>query len=272
MLVVSALGSCRVTNPVRKAAGSFPIRLNNARVYGYVHSTGEILQQIRFLRREFSIPDALRPLIAPHVEKGLHENANHRSSDIYIIEISSAKSVRIGAVFVQWNHVSRHFAAFLNDASRARTFSSLARGDCEDEKLRFLDNDPVYRTLGVKDQHILRELTIRTCSPDELRRDVAAISDELPKVLFVTHCNALLPEGKPIPGRDRFVTLLRSVLAGQNAVFSDPTDLMRVFGQNRALLDESSSLAHYTDDFEHALFAHWYDTCLSQINRLAMAG
>ncbi len=272
MLVVTALGSCRVTNPVRKAVAKYPIILNNSRVYGYVHSAAEVVQQIRFLKNRFDIPAQAHPLLMPLVDAMVHEKAIHRRSDIYIVEISSAKIVRVGSTCVQWNHVCRHFDPFLDNPQRAKTFWTLAKKSNPTEKRSFLDADPVFRRLSAIDQDLLRQMELEIVDDISLTIDIETIMQELPKVLFVTHCNPLLPTGQPIPSRAKFNELLTRVLRDCGANYCDPTQLIAQFGQDKAMRNELGSLTHYTDDFEAALFADWYQTHLAQVPPMALAG
>ncbi len=272
MLEITAIGSCRVANPIRRAVGRFPIKLNNSRVYGYTHSAAEAVQQIRFLKNRFAIPDHLRHLLAPAIDSGVHENAAHRTSGAYFVEISSAKIVRVGDTCVQWNHVCRHFDRFLDDPDRARVFWSLARPDSTSEKVAFLESEPEYARLAIADRQLLQAMTLQIADRDALRADISTILLELPRVIFVTHCNALLPHGQPIPSRNAFTLELTGILTELGAEFSDPTELMAAFGQSRALRDENGSLTHYTDMFERALFADWYGCFLQTNTALALVG
>jgi len=271
MLMITTLGSCRVANPVRRAVSTFPIILNNSRVYGYVHSAAEIVQQIRFLKEQFVVPQNLRPLIAPSVTPEVYENSKHRPSDVYIVEISSEKVVRIQGVCVQWNHFCRHFSAFLDEPERARNFWLLAKPGLMQEKDAFLAADSHFCQLPRADQDLLRGITLETNDINSLQHDVELILGHLPKTLFVTHVNAALDNGQPIPSRDRFIQKLKTVLANCGADFYDPTHLMEKFGQQAALKAEAGSLTHYTEKFESALFADWYNLHLSGCMQLAIA-
>ena len=272
MLVLSALGSCRVVNPVRRAVSSFPIIFNNSRVFGYAHSAAEIVQQIQFLKGRFDLSQRLLPFLAPTTEIGLWVNASHRMSDVYVVEISSAKIVRLGETSVQWNHVCRYFADFLQESQRAKTFWSLAHPDNQDQKLAFLASDKTYKTLSSHDQELLRSITLEIADHASLTRDVKLILRELPRVLFVTHVNARLGDGTYIASRHKFIQLVKGVFSSLNASCSDPTELMEQFGQDNALLTENVSFTHYSEGFERGLFANWYDQYLNMSNNLAMAG
>ncbi len=271
MLLVTALGSCRVTNPVRRAVGKYPIILNNARVYGYVHTAAETLQQIRFLKNSFEIPPEILPLLAPANETNIHEGSIHRTSDAYIIEISSAKVLRVGKYCVQFNHVCRHFAQFLREATRAKTFWALAQANQDVEKQAFLRGERTFRQLDLSDQYLLQNLTIEFSTRTSLRDDIKAIMAELPNVLFVTHCNAVLPSGDPIPSRGAFIATLTNVLQDLGADFCDPTHLMLNFGQDKAILAEGKSMTHFTEPFESALFSNWYDNYLAAVVPMTIA-
>lgn len=272
MLVLSALGSCRVINPVRRAVSTYPVIFNNARVFGYAHSAAEIVQQIQFLKGAFDLTERLQPFLAPTTENSLWQNVCHRMSDAYVVEISSAKIVRLDKTCVQWNHVCRYFADFLQESRRARTFWSLAHPDNQDQKLAFLASDQAYKALSSHDQELLRAITLEIADHAALSRDIKVILRELPRVLFVTHVNAKLGDGSYIASRNKFIELLKSVLSSLNASCCDPSELMEHFGQDNALLTENASFTHYSEAFERALFANWYNQYLNISDNLALAG
>lgn len=259
MLSLTAIGSCRVTNPARKASTRHDITLNNGRIYGYVHSSAEIVQQVEFFRARKTIPQNLWPLIAPHTQQETFVSSPVRNSDCYLVEISSAKNVKVGPVSVQWNHVCRHFEAFLSDASRARTFWTLSNPATSQEKQSFLDSEATFKCLSPADKALLMQMTVEPATLNSLISDIRKIVAALGNVLFVTHCNALLPDEKPIPSRHKFINLLKSALTYCNADFDDPTILMNEFGQAKALLAEGDSYTHYSLAFEKVLFDHWYE-------------
>src|SRR4051794_39429675 len=106
MLSVTPLGTCRITNPLRLLAELRLIDLNMTRVFGYVHTTKEILQQISFLYGSAEFPADIQPLVGPHISHSRCHGA-HKCSDHYFVEISSRKVLTVGAFCIQLNHFSR---------------------------------------------------------------------------------------------------------------------------------------------------------------------
>jgi Vi polysaccharide biosynthesis protein TviD len=273
MKVISALGSCRVTNPLRQAVSKYPVIFNSSRIYGYTHSAAETVQLINFIKGRFQIADELRPFLVPSIAKGLHENAVHRPSDLYVVEISSAKNLRIGTTLVQWNHFCRYFAAFLAEQDRAKIFWSLAKPGDESELIQFLKSEKSFQNMSMQDQRHLCAVNLQMADAASLREEINTILQELGQVVFVTHFNPHLPDGTKIASRNRFIDLLKSVLQTCGATFYDPTELVTCFGQDRAIQSENGSYTHYTPQFESALFADWYGRYFqpSRTTTLAMA-
>jgi hypothetical protein len=106
-LRITTIGTCRVTTPLRRALGKFPIESEHGRVYGYVHSSAEAVQQIQFLQREQDLPDEILPItFRPDIPRD-YRTENWTAPDLNIVEISSAKLVAAHGRPVQRNYVYR---------------------------------------------------------------------------------------------------------------------------------------------------------------------
>ncbi|MEM9271003.1 MAG: hypothetical protein AAGA78_18950, partial [Pseudomonadota bacterium] len=259
---LTAIGSCRITNPLRMATEAGLVELNGQGVYGYTHSSAEAVQLARYLLGDLEIPDMARPLVMPGTDQP-PSNPAHTPSDLYLVELSSAKEVRMGSILVQLNYLTRHFEEFFSDKERTRAFWRLAKGDREAEKRAFLQATPSFQALSFEDQARLQLITQRPVQEESLRKDIRWLQDTLPRTAFVTHCDALKPDGTPLTSRASYIAMTKEALTQEGAVFSDPTALMRQVGQSKALKDEAGSLSHYTDDFEAMLFDHWWRDMLA---------
>ncbi len=255
--VITAIGSCRITNPLRQADQAGLIEFNPSRVYGYTHSSAEAVQQARFLLGDLDIPELARPLVMPNAQEAIDLQPVIRS-DVYLVELASAKEARLGETLVQWNYVCRHFADFLSDRPRAQAFWRLARGDREDEKRAFLLGQPAYLHLPPEDQERLDNLTMRPARTSDVGRDIAWLQANLPDVAFVTHCNARTASGEPLQSRAAYIEMVVAELERASARYCDPSQAMALYGQENALKDQSGSLSHYTEDFEAVLFDIWW--------------
>lgn len=229
----------------------YPVQLDLRRIYGFVHTSDEAVQQLRYRSGEIAFSDDVLPvLFRPGLECGA-EPVPERAADLTIVEISSAKSYTIGDVAVQGNYLSRYFADFFASAPRARAYWGLAsRGDAAAMKA-FLADDPAYRIYSETDRSLLERIRVRQQTFDDVRADMATITDMLGKdrVLFVTHVNALTADGSLIASRDKLIHWVKRATSELGVDCFDPTDLMNAFGQARALERDGMDLTHFTNAF-----------------------
>ncbi len=260
---ITAIGSCRISTPFKAAPLTHPVVNNTARIYGYTHTSAETLQQIRFLQGEFTPPAEILPLLTPNVDIEALSDAEHPTSDIYFIELSSAKELRIAGTQVQLNYATRHFADFFADKHRARDFWRLADGRQDKAKLTFLNEQESYQTLNTSDQQLLQQLTRTLATPESLSRDLTEIRDRLPNVTFLTHCNALAKNHKPIASRAAYIAMVEDAAKTLNLPVFNPTTSMQAFGQHAAMSDAETSLSHYSEDFGNFLFDGLFETFIA---------
>jgi len=256
---ITAIGSCRISTPFKVAPQYFPVVNNATRIYGYTHTSTEALQQIRFLQGADTPHSTLRPLLMPNVDIEALADISYDPSDIYFVELSSAKALAIGGVQVQLNYVTQHFADFFADKARAAGFWCLSDGQNDIKKLAFLNSQDSFHQLSGTDQILLNELTRTLATPKNLIRDMAEIQRLLPHVVFITHANANGADGQPIGSRAKYIAMVEDAARTCDATVFNPTASMLAFGQSAALSDPETSLSHYAPDFADFLFAGLYE-------------
>jgi hypothetical protein len=249
---VSAIGSCRIVAPLRRAAQTSGFDLNQKGVFGYCHTAGEAVQQLQYLHSGNALPLHLKPVIAPSFTP-----ERHSPSQYYFIEISSAKELLIDGHHVQLNYLTKHLKSFFNNRHRTREFWHLAKSQDNRARKTFLEADAAFRALDEDAQHMLRTLIYSETTPDGLHDYIAQISDLTKDALFVTHFNARKADGSTLRSRINFITMLKSELKFANAQVFDPSDYVEATGQSNALADEGTSLSHYAPSFEAFLARHW---------------
>ncbi|MXU65983.1 hypothetical protein [Oceanomicrobium pacificus] len=269
MLKVTPIGSCRVANPLRRGAAAGGYRLETSGIYGYTHSAAEAVQQVRYLTGAFDPPDRLRPLIMPNSGPD-HSGGDGLLADVYVVELSSAKTIRVGDAVIQLNYLSRHVPEVFSDRARGAAFWRLCRSEDADLRAERLAEMPAYRALDADRQALLRAIRLELASPARLAADIGWLMRTLPRVLFVTHVDARLPDGSPIPSRHAYIEMVSGVLRALGADFSDPTDAVDRYGQSRAMQSEGGSLTHYTPAFEEVLAAEWTERHLTAPRRMAV--
>lgn len=253
-LKVTAIGSCRVVGPLRRAPKSSPFKLNQSGVFGYCHSSAEALQQISVLRGDTELPDHLLPVLAPRKADNPGHASKHTPSDMYIVELSSAKILSVDGYCIQLNYFTRHFESFFANHMRARAFWRAVRERDTAARQAVLNEGPNRLPA---DRYLLDSLQMEMSSCDVLRQDIAAIRDLVPNVLFVTHFDARKRDGALLTAREAYLNMLRDALKSCNATYFDPSDYVAAFGQSQALKDPDGSLSHYSDAFEDYLCHNW---------------
>lgn len=264
-VLVTAIGTCRIHQPLRGASNAYSFRIGSGRTYGYTHSSAEALQLVRyFLGHEtFSLDEGFcifRPSFK--VEPSLPVV----SSDFYLVEISSAKRIQRCGRYLQINYLYKAFEDFFSNTQRTRTYWALARPGRELQLRTFLQQDAVFNTYSESMQDFLAGIELSTATKSEMAQDMRNIADLLgrEKVVFVTHVNARTPTGQTIESRENLIDDVLEISREMGLPCLDPTDAMLAFGQQKAMQQDGQDLTHYTDEFSAYLWRQWYDTCLSR--------
>lgn len=270
MFNVTPIGSCRIAWPLRHGQTHNGIGLNLSRCYGYCHSPAEAVQLARFMTGQAKIPQDLWPLVSPSRDQRSVQAETHAPSDLYVIELASAKEITIDGVSVQLNYLSSKYAAFFADQKRAQAYWELAQQEDTTELAAFLQRvwsgDPSQQ----QDMQILSRIRLRMATGETLRRDIETLADMLPGVLFVSHVNARKSDGAAISSRASFIEMVCHEVTAAGLPFFDPTLLMEEFGQEQAIEDHSTSLAHFTTQFSRAIMDDWMHHVIAPMTERAI--
>ena len=273
MFQITPIGSCRIATPLRLARDRYGFALNQDRVYGFTHSSAEAVQLMRYLKGEIAIDPALEPLVSRRGISDQEAAASHARSDLYVIEISSSKVLRVGETCVQLNYLGAEYAEFFQDRDRGAAFWDLAEAGDQGAIDAFLGRHWSASDDQTRDSAILRQIRRAGATDADLRRDIRLLLDGLPAALFITHVDAVTPDGKPIPSRSRFIRAVEAAVRAEGGVVYNPTRSMQVMGQERAIEDYSDSLAHFTEEFARAAFHDWFDLKIAkEMDAQAIAG
>lgn len=262
---VSAIGSCRVVGPLRRAGRDAGFKLNQSGVFGYCHSSSEALQQLRVLQDDLILPDYLLPVLAPRSVDNPDARTLHDPSDMYFVELSSAKILSVDGFCIQLNYFTRHFESFFEDRNRSRAFWRAVREDDTAARKEVLDASPSRLP---QDRYLLENLRMSMSTAEGLAADISAIKSMVPNVLFVTHFNARKHDGMRLAARETYLRTLRHALKSCAVRYFDPTDYVEAFGQTLALKDPNGSLSHYSDDFETYLCDNWVTRYIQPLAQL----
>lgn len=262
MFNITPVGSCRIATPLRLNRDIYGYNIDLNRNYGFCHTSGEAVQQLKFLSGELDIDQTLWPLVARGKNHQVIAAEPLNKADFLVIELSSAKQLTISDTCIQINYLRNEYHEFFDLHERAATFWKHAQSNDQVQIDNFLKECWSATPNQKEDTEILRQIRMSLSDAETLYRDVSWIISREKPVLFVTHANALTLSGRPIASRSHFIDLVTSVVEDLGAPLYNPTTLMHQLGQQQAIEDYSDSLAHYTPEFCRAFFADWYDLAL----------
>jgi len=257
MLKVTPIGSCRIAGPLRHGQNAYGIALNLARCYGYCHSPAEAVQMARFLRGSLGIPREIWPLVAPSQSREAVTKHTHRLSDLYVVELSSAKELTVDGVSIQLNYFTSKFRAFFSDTERANLFWACAESEDRSPMTALLRRTWSANEKQRAEAQILEKIHLNMVTLESLRRDIQTLTELLPRILFVTHVDVRKPNGLPIASRSSFIKMVSEEVARAGHTCFDPTRPMAEFGQQASIADHSTSLAHFTTEFTQEVMDDW---------------
>jgi tetratricopeptide (TPR) repeat protein len=250
---ITTIGTCRIADPIAAAAQHLPIRRNLTNVYGFVHTSREILQQLDVLEGR-EIPAELVRFIA----SSTYEAPKAREpAAAYIVEVSSAKEVHFDGHLLQINCLDRVFQ------DRRELFDTLFRHKYPQDRearARALDLLPSFHAADPVERRVLLEGHVHLTTREELAQDLQAIVARLPApVTFVCHIDVADGTGRMIESRSRLCNWMRDICAEHGFPLFDPAPEVTAFGRARALAEDGRDTNHYTPDFKPVIGAMLFE-------------
>ncbi len=260
-LVVTTIGTCRVADPIHAATKHRPLRRANGRLYGFVHTTREILQQLDTLDGR-AIPKALLPFVA-RMEKA--SNDLDDGTEVFLVEISTAKEFRFREWFLQINHMER---AFADIRPLLEIFRANGAAEARDSRGVLLRRHPMFARVTALRKEILLEAYVHATTREELTADLAEIARRLPApALFSPHVDVAAADGTPLASRRRFCGWVREACAELGLRLLDPLPYVEAYGTTRALAKGGADLNHYSEPFKAEYGRLLYDRHLLPLAR-----
>jgi len=245
---VTALGSCRIVNPMRLASSAGLVALNNTDVYGYVHTPDEVIQLLDYIDG-MDLPDEIVPYLAG--SRTVQRRAACGQPDIYLIEIASLNTIR----FHNWLFQLNYFAERLRPHPDIYcTYLEAPGEEQRDRRAVALARSSSFATLPKGDRRILVDAYSNRLTREDVRGGVLAILERVQSpVLFVTHIDIADAGGKSIEARRQIIRWLTELADELGVSVFDPTSHVLRYGIATALADGGQSRTHYSEKFEWLL-------------------
>jgi len=260
-IVVTAIGTCRIADPLAAAARMHPMRRNLANVYGFVHTSKEVLQQLDVLDGREIPPELVRFVAsaeyAPPRRRG--------PTDLFFVEVSSLKEIHFRGHLLQINCLDRVLQG------RRELFEAFFRHkyaserETRAERLALL---PSFAAADPVERSVLLEGHVHITTRAELDEDLLAIARRLPgPVVFVSHIDVPDSAGAVIESRSRLCGWMREICAERGHVFFDPAPQVSAYGRLKALAEEGRDTNHYTTEFKSVLGSLLFETYAQPLMR-----
>lgn len=266
---VLVYGSCRVHRPIDEAAASGRCGYEHGGSRAYLHSIGEAVQRLRWLKGEIEIPEKLAPLIfsrdrIPDVDPTRRDAS--LGSDVALIEVCSEKELLLGDVRLQMNYLNANLLRSLGPRGSVWWGELVHDGEPSRASIEAVLSSPEFLDAGFGEVEESILVETRCVKTDDARLEKALKQfRELWRKPFVivTHVGLPLKSGRLLRDRLAFIERLRSIATRLAIPMFEPAPVITAVGRNRALQRNGEDLDHYAPSFE--LMYGWY-----LVNRVAV--
>ncbi len=243
----TSLGTCRLAEPLMAAVDDDHIR-DQTNVFGYVHAAREVLQQIDFIFGG-KLPQEYAPFIAS--AESFPRRRKRETTDLWFVEISSLKELRLESAYLQINHVTRQFSG---NKPLLDLFWRLSGEADRPERARALADIEGFADIPDVRRHMLLESYVTTATQSSLEVDILEIAERLPgQIVFVPHVNVPTKAGSYITRRVELSRYLQTIAELHNLNYFDPAPHVNQFGLERAMINGGADINHYTPEFTSQL-------------------
>jgi hypothetical protein len=220
------------------------ITLAQKNIFGFVHNSSEVLQQIRLCCGALQAPEPLHPFLnirpvwkAPPPAPLEHFHEMFRDTDVFIVEVSSIRIIRFESYFLQIHRTRELLTA---GGRGTEWWQQLVRKGSND----FALIDPALTE--PLEREIAAGLVSTEQTTEEAYAELVEIAQLLRKpVLFVATFNCDY-QRRPVPQRSVLQAALRRAADLPGCALFDPTEAVLERGIPDAMID----LGHYREAFE----------------------
>lgn len=240
--LIATIGTCRIADPILTATRHRPLRRANQRVYGFVHTLPEILQQIDDLLGVRPIPSELEPFLTDRI--GASKGDVDEQPDLYLVEVSTRKELRFRDWVLQVNYVERTLKPY---PGLHRIFRNRWRQSDRAERRDLLLAHPEFERASEIERAVLLETYVHQTTYEELEAGLHTIKEKLSApVIFFCHIDVDDFSGRPLASRRELCAWMRQICERNAYPFIDPTPHVVAFGREQALDDGGKDVNHYS--------------------------
>ncbi|WP_454812913.1 hypothetical protein [Labrys neptuniae] len=259
---VFVLGSCRLHRPMEEIAATGRCSHYDGGSRAYLHSVGEAVQRLRWMRGECVIPDGMAPYVfSTERVPRLSANAQKEQAkaDFLLVEVASEKELICDGIYLQLNYLHRHLLSPLGEGGKMWWKEMLQKRSISAETAKKVIASEQFAEAGFgeADARILRDAHCELADEDALRQGLIELKQLWGKPMAaVSHVGLPLQDGRVLQSREAFITRVRKVGTELGIPVFEPRGVIEAVGRTRALERQGADLDHYDPGFEQMY--GWY--------------
>ena len=244
---IVVIGTCRVHHPIRKMGEE--IQLLNDVNQGFVHTTSEVVQRIKYLNGAYEYPVEAENFQLNGQSAKLIPNEKFENADVILIEISSRKIIEFQQHHLQLNNLMKQVRSFDKEVSE-KWIKQLRDAWVENKKITEMKPEGFPNSISLNDRKVLSFSTAKIQSNIELENEINEINKLTKgKVIFVTHIDATPATGVNLVSRTKLIEAITESCQKSSIPFINPTELIKKHTQKVALEKNGEDIDHYNPEF-----------------------
>ncbi|PRH87613.1 hypothetical protein C5L14_13540 [Labrys okinawensis] len=259
---VFVLGSCRLHRPMEEIAATGRCSHYDGGSRAYLHSVGEAVQRLRWMRGELTIPDGMAPYVfSTERVPRLSANAQKEQAkaDFLLVEIASEKELICDGIYLQLNYLHRHLLSPLGEGGKLWWKEMLQkRSISADTAQKVIASEQFAEAgFGEADARILRNARCELADENALRQGLIELRQLWGKPMAaVSHVGLPLQDGRVLQSREAFIARVKKIGGELGIPVFEPRGVIEAVGRTRALERQGADLDHYDPGFEQMY--GWY--------------
>ncbi|QEN87672.1 hypothetical protein FZC33_15695 [Labrys sp. KNU-23] len=259
---IFVLGSCRLHRPMEEIAATGRCTYSYGRSRAYLHSVGEAVQRLRWMRGEGLIPDGMAPYVfSTERTPVLSANAQREQTkaDFLLVEVASEKELICDGVYLQLNYLNHHLLSPLGEGGKAwwKEMLQKRRISAATAEKVIASEQFAEAGFGEAEARILRDTYCEIADENALRLSLAELKRLWGKPMAaVSHVGLPLQDGRVLHSREAFIARVKKVGAELGIPVFEPRGVIEAVGRTRALERQGADLDHYDPNFEQMY--GWY--------------
>jgi hypothetical protein len=246
-LIVGSIGTPRISSALAIAAGRTGGYFDNNPFYGFVTTSAEALQQVRYALGLLEIPSEIAPFLSVKTELST-ELSFELPHDLLIVEVPARRDIDFEGFHLNMRAISYYFQ------DRPRLAEALARfwgAEAARHRSAFLAHEPAFESADEYEKRLLTGATGAILTDDEIVLDLRRLHALVGNRLVIM--TPILDDGAPESVKSQNSTLIAALesAAGQLGVpVFNPTAAFAEFVQEHARSDSKEDERHWWAAFD----------------------